>query len=85
MMPWRPASAAPATMAMARPTQGSISVPILKPDQGAKEHHPLDAEVDDPGTLGEQLSDGGQQQHRAGGDASRQRQLQVHWRTTRTR
>ena len=57
----------------------------LEAHQRAHEHHARDAEVDDPGALGEQLADGGEEQHGAGGDTGRQRQLEVHCRTTRTR
>ncbi len=33
-----------------------------EPDHGTHEHHPLDAEVEDPGALGQQLAESGVQE-----------------------
>ena len=44
----------------------------------AHEHHPLDAQVQDAGALGEDLADRGEQEHRPGRDAGGEDQPQVH-------
>jgi hypothetical protein len=48
-----------------------------EPGHGAEQHHALDAEVQDPGTLGEDLADGREQEHRATRDPGRQDQREV--------
>ena len=80
------ASSAPAPIAASRPSHG---LPVVEADpeagQRAHEHHPLDAQVDDPGALREDLAERREQQDGARGDPRREDDLEVHRRTSRTR
>ena len=49
-----------------------------EPCDRADEHHPGHAEVQDPGPLGEDLADRGEEQDGAAGDAGGQDQREVH-------
>ncbi len=44
---------------------------------GPEQHHPLDPEVQDTGTLGEDLADGREQQDRPAGDPGRQDEREI--------
>ena len=53
--------------------------------EGTHEQDALDAQVDDPGALGEDLAEGREQEDGARGDPCGEDELEVHRRTTRTR
>ena len=78
MTAWTRLSSPPASIATASPSHGS---PVGRGDgeagDRADEHHPLDAEVEHPGALGEDLADRGEQQDRAARDARREDQLEI--------
>ena len=68
--PWSRLSAPPASIATTSPSHG-LPVETADGEAGhrADQHHPLDAEVEDAGALGEDLADRGEEQDRAARDA----------------
>ena len=61
--------------ARCRPRNPSQSVAAVvgteKPDVGAEQHHPLEADVEHAGTLGDRLAERGEHQRHAGEDPAR--------------
>ena len=79
MTPWRRLSRPPASMATSSPSHGlPVDDDGREAGHRADEHHALDAQVQDPGALGEDLADGREEVDGAGRHARRQDRRRIH-------
>ena len=79
MTAWSDATRPPTTIATMTPSHG-LPVPrdVREPGYRAHQHHAFDAEIQDTGSLGKDLADGGEEQDRPDRDPCREDERQVH-------
>ena len=79
MMAWSRLSSPPASIDVATPSHGlPVETAVAEPHDRADQHHPLDAEVEDAGPLGEDLAHRREQQDRPDRDPGGEDELEVH-------